>query len=205
MDKKSWKQIIYKGIATCIVPVLITIIGGCLLVLPIWSKYQYRIKAVSGLLYQPQIITTEQSYYDYDREIIRPNYGDFFARMKIDSIQLNEAIIHGDSEAELGKGVAHYAGSTLPGEGGNVVLSGHRETVFWPLKDIQIGAEVVIETSYGTYTYVVSDIHITTPDDVSDVMPTDEERLTFYTCYPFVMWGATPERYMVICDFVGVS
>lgn len=192
-------------LAAYLIPLIITIIGACLVIIPIWSTYQYRIKAISGLFYQPQIVTTEQSYYEHEREIIRPAYGEFFARMKVESVELDEAIIHGDSEAELEKGVAHYAGSTLPGEGGNVVLSGHRETVFWPLKDIQLGDEVIIETSYGTYTYVVRDIHITTPDDVSDVMPTDEERLTFYTCYPFVMWGATPERYIVICDFVEVS
>lgn len=102
--------------------------------------------------------------------------------MKIETINLEEVIIHGDSAKGLSKGVAHYAGSTLSGEGGNGVLSGHRETVFWPLKDIEIGDEVKIETQYSTYMYVVSDIH---------TMPTDYGRLTFYTCYPFIVWWQT--------------
>lgn len=205
MKKQNFKKLGYELLASLMIPLLVSLVGGLLIVVPIWSNYGNRLTLAATLLYQPVFVQTEQSYYETEREIIRPEYGEFFAVMKIDAINLEEAIIHGDSEKELAKGVAHYAGSTLPGEGGNVVLSGHRETVFWPLKDIEIGDEVKIETQYGTYTYVVSDIHTTTPDDVSDVTPTDYERLTFYTCYPFVMWGPTPERYMVICDFVGVN
>lgn len=205
VKKKEFEKLGYEILLGILVPLFIALVGGMCLVLPIWSAYGNRLALASTLLYQPVFVQTEQSYYEVEREVIRPEYGEFFAVMKIDSINLEEPIIHGDSEKELAQGVAHYAGSMLPGEGGNVVLSGHRETVFWPLKDIQVGDEVLIETEYGTYTYVVSDIHVTVPTDVSDVAPTDYERLTFYTCYPFVMWGATPQRYMVICDYVGVS
>ena len=92
----------------------------------------------------------------------------------------------------------------MPGEGGNVVLAGHRETVFWPLEQIEIGDEVIVETSYGIYTYEVEEIYVTEPSDVTPTTPTDEERLTFYTCYPFIKYGPTPERFIVVAKFISV-
>ena len=64
------------------------------------------------------------------------------------------------------------------------------ETAFYPLKDVTLGDRVFVQTDYGAYEYQVSDIYITTPDDVTPTVPTEEERLTMYTCYPFIKWGA---------------
>ena len=105
-------------------------------------------------------------------------------------MNLEVPILQGEGNAQLRHGVGHYVGSLLPGEGGNVVLSGHRETAFYPLKDVTLGDRVFVQTDYGAYEYQVSDIYITTPDDVTPTVPTEEERLTMYTCYPFIKWGA---------------
>lgn len=89
--------------------------------------------------------------------------------------------------------------------GGNVVLSGYRETAFYALKDVSLGDQVVVETDYGAYTYQISDIYITTPDDITPTEPTDTERLTMYTCYPFIKYGPTPERYVVVADLIEIK
>ena len=90
-------------------------------------------------------------------------------------------------------------------EGGNIVLFRHLETAFYPLKDVTLGDCVFVQTDYGTYEYQVSDIYITTSDDVTPTVPTEEERLTMYTCYPFIKWGATLERYIVVADLVQIK
>lgn len=77
------------------------------------------------------------------------------------------------------------------------MLSGHRETAFYALKDIKQGDKVFVETDYGTYEYEVSEIYIMIPDDVSATMPTDTEKLTMYTCYPFIKYG--PDAKTLCC------
>ncbi|MCR8870682.1 sortase domain-containing protein [Peribacillus frigoritolerans] len=39
-------------------------------------------------------------------------------------------LIHGTNEDDLEKSVGQFAGSILPGENGNSLLVGHRDTVF---------------------------------------------------------------------------
>ena len=139
-----------------------------------------------------------------NKNVYRPDLGMEFATLKIDSVNLKHRIIHGDGDLELKKGIGHYAWSTLPGEGGNVVLSGHRDTVFRPLQDIKIGDEVDIETDYGLYKYKVVKTRVTDPKDNTVTMPTDKEKLTMYTCYPFNYVGRAPNRFVVECDYIGV-
>jgi sortase A len=131
-----------------------------------------------------------------------PMLGEEYGTLKIDSVSLEYPVYHGDREKELVKGIGHYNGSRFPGEGGNIVLVGHRNTVFRDLEFVQVGDSVVFETTYGEYEYVISDIRITGGNDKSIVQPSNYEKLTLYTCYPFVYIGRAPKRYVVTCDLV---
>jgi sortase A len=135
-------------------------------------------------------------------KIVFPALGDKFGDIVIKSVDLNVPVYHGDREEELLKGAGHYNGSRFPGEGSNVVLAGHRNSVFSKLKDVVKGDTVSFNTTYGEYIYKISEIKIVKGNDKSIVQPLDSEKLTLYTCYPFDYVGNAPNRYVVICDLV---
>ena len=190
---------------TFVIPIFLMVIGSMMMVVPLWGTISEAMTYSSLIFYKPNIKVKETSFMINDQTMYRPLIGEQFADLKIDAVSLEVPILQGEGKAELRKGVGHYVLSLLPGEGGNVVLSGHRETAFYALKDVSLGDSVVVETDYGTYTYQISDIYITTPDDVTPTEPTDTERLTMYTCYPFIKYGPTPERYVVVADLVEIK
>jgi sortase A len=80
---------------------------------------------------------------------------------------------------------------------GNLGIAGHRDSFFRPLKDIEIGDIMELQTGDGTVTYAVSSIEIVEPEDVFVLAPTAERTLTLVTCYPFYYVGHAPKRYIV--------
>lgn len=181
------------------------VIGCMMMLVPLWGMLGEVMTYSSLIFYDPDIKIKQTSFTINDQTMYRPLIGEKFANLKIDTVSLEVPILQGEGNAELRKGVGHYVLSLLPGEGGNVVLSGHRETAFYALKDVSLGDQVTVETDYGTYIYQIADIYITTPDDVTPTEPTDTERLTMYTCYPFIKYGPTPERYVVVADLVEIK
>lgn len=135
-------------------------------------------------------------------QIDYPIWGDKIGKIEIKRLGINSVIYQGDDDDILTKGVGHSFASLIPGEGGNCILAGHRDTVFRPLKGIKVGDEVIIKTFYGTYKYRVNKIRIVEKDDTTVIVPSDKEMLTIYTCYPFNYIGAAPKRFVVTCDFV---
>lgn len=151
-----------------------------------------------------EVIRSESTSEDWvDVSAIKwPMLGEQFGNLVIESATLDYPVYHGDREEDFRKGIGHYNGSGFPGEGGNVVLSGHRNTVFKALKDVEVGDKVTFETTYGKYEYVISDIRITDGNDKTIVQPSSTEKLTLYTCYPFEYFGNAPNRYVITCSLV---
>jgi LPXTG-site transpeptidase (sortase) family protein len=85
----------------------------------------------------------------------------------------------------------------VPGEGGNAVFAGHRDSFFRPLRHVRVGDDVFVDTSDGRFHYRVASTHVVGPRDLSVVAPTDEEVLTLITCYPFWLIGNAPDRFVV--------
>ena len=137
-----------------------------------------------------------------EKKISFPSFGEHFGDVFIKSVDLNVPVYHGDREEELLKGAGHYNGSRFPGEGSNVVLAGHRNSVFGKLKNVAKGDEVTFNTTYGEYIYKITEVKIVNGNDNSIVQPLESEKLTLYTCYPFDYVGNAPKRYVVICDLI---
>jgi sortase A len=113
---------------------------------------------------------------------------------------LNEKlpIVKGVSEDVLEKGVGYYEGTALPNQKDQIVLSGHRDTVFKRLGELQVGDEIIVEMSYGIFTYIIEETFIVEADDRTVILPTAPiEKLTLTTCYPFTFVGNAPQRYIV--------
>ena len=83
----------------------------------------------------------------------------------------------------------HHKGSGLPGEAGNVVISGHisspREgAVFNKLTQVEEGDGIVVSTADRQYLYIVVETKVVTPDAVDVLDPTDQSMVTMITCVP---------------------
>lgn len=127
----------------------------------------------------------------------RPEEGEYFADLVIPKLEAKMPVVEGTHEDELEKGVGHYAGSVLPGEPDNAVLSGHRDTVFRKIGQLEPGDELIVQSEYGKFAYVITKTWITTPDDRTVIVPHEKPVLTLTTCYPFTYVGPAPKRYII--------
>lgn len=104
-------------------------------------------------------------------------------------------VVEGTSVAALKNGPGHIPGTALPGEVGNVVVSGHRTTYGAPFErfgELVPGDQVVLETQTGWFTYTVRGSEIVAPTavEVTYAVPGDptarptERLLTLTTCHP---------------------
>ncbi|TVX81918.1 class D sortase [Peribacillus simplex] len=132
----------------------------------------------------------------------RPEKGDLMGELYIPKIEATLPIYHGTDEDELEKGVGHYAGSVLPGEKDNSVLSGHRDTIFRDLGKVGEGDLLIAKTEAGSFTYKVRKVRIVDADDRTVIVPKPKATLTVTTCYPFPYIGSAPERYVLVADLL---
>jgi len=125
------------------------------------------------------------------------------AVLRIPALHLEVPVLEGTDEVTLNRGVGRIAGTSLPGQGGNIGIAGHRDGFFRRLKDIRTGDAIELVTLSGTDVFVVDHIRITSPADVSVLQPRAEHSLTLVTCYPFYFVGPAPSRYIVEASLKG--
>jgi sortase A len=121
------------------------------------------------------------------------------ARMLAKSGDVDLIVLAGGSGRTLAFGPGHLSASSLPGQRGNSVIAGHRDTHFSFLKNLALGELIQMETSDGReHTYKVVDIDVVDSRRVSLVLDTDESMLSLVTCYPFnAIEPGGPMRYVV--------
>ena len=122
------------------------------------------------------------------------------AILEIPGFDLRVAVFNGTEDDVLNLGVGRVSGTAHIGEIGNLALAGHRDGYFRPLKDIAIGDSIIVRHVDGIEEYVVSDLLIVNPENVSVLAPTISSRLTLVTCYPFYFVGNAPKRFIVVAD-----
>ncbi len=133
--------------------------------------------------------------------MVYPYYGDKYATLNCEAAGMNDIPVYsGTTNDILAEGAGWYNGSVYIGHVGNVVLAGHNHTYFYNLPKCKKGDEVTLETSYVKQTYMVTDIEIFHEDDQTYVRPTDDDRLTMYTCWNNGMLGMSEYRIAVICE-----
>lgn len=99
-----------------------------------------------------------------------------------------------EMQEALKDGVVHYPGTSLPGQTGNVVITGHSsyfpwdpgrfKDVFALLHDVVVGDRIVVYYEQDKYVYEVSDIEIVLPQDIEVLKQTPEDQITLITCTP---------------------
>ncbi|WP_338471980.1 class D sortase [Niallia sp. XMNu-256] len=134
-----------------------------------------------------------------------PEMGEVVGLLDIPALQAQLPIVEGTDPDELNKGVGHYKGSYYPNENGQIVLSGHRDTVFRQIGDLVIGDTLEIHMPYGEVIYEITHVKIVDADDPTIItLQNDYEELILTTCYPFSYLGNAPERYIIYAERVEV-
>jgi sortase A len=118
-------------------------------------------------------------------------------RLEIPRLGLSVVFVEGDDPKTLGRAVGHIPGTPLPGNPGNIALTGHRDTFFRPLRNIRPYDIIVVTTLQGEYRYRVVSTKIVGPEGVSVLDSSDDQTLTLVTCYPFYFVGSAPDKFIV--------
>ena len=123
--------------------------------------------------------------------------GSAIGALSIPRVHLSAAVLHGSDAQTLRRGPGHLENTALPGEAGNVVIAGHRDSFFWPLRNIQLGDDIFLDTPRGQFHYRVASVRVVHPRDLTVLASTTEPALTLITCYPFWVFGNAPDRFVV--------
>jgi LPXTG-site transpeptidase (sortase) family protein len=109
----------------------------------------------------------------------------------------------------LQKGVAHAKGTVFPGQKGNIYLFAHSTDNFWDvgrynalfylLKDLKIGDDVIVFSQNVRHNYKVTNSDVVSPSEVSYLTKpqTEKELLILQTCWPP---GTTWQRLLVFAE-----
>ena len=126
----------------------------------------------------------------------RPQPGDTVAKLMIPRLNAEVYVVEGTDAADLRRGPGHMTGTAMPGEDGNCVIAGHRDTHFRILQQIHPGDAVILENGTGRFVYRVKHTQVVAPENTNSLRPA-RGVLHLITCYPFSYIGSAPKRLVV--------
>jgi sortase A len=123
-------------------------------------------------------------------------------RIRVPKIGMDAIVVEGASVKELSEGPGHMRETAEPGETGNAVITGHRDTFFRHIYELTKGDQIQVQRNGRNFTYEVTSQKIVKPEDISVINPTMDSRLTLITCYPTYYIGPAPKRLVVFSKLV---
>lgn len=133
----------------------------------------------------------------------RDTADDGMIRLVIPKIDLTSFVVEGTNRHSLLLGPGHMTHTAEPGESGNAVISGHRDTFFRHIHELEKGDQIYIDRDGKRLVYEVTGKKIVDPDDISVTGPTKDSELTLITCYPTYYIGPAPKRLVVFAKLSG--
>lgn len=107
----------------------------------------------------------------------------------------------------LSKGLIQIEGTSLPGEVGNVFVTGHSSNYPWAkgkynsifalLNKLVVGDTIQLKYKNTNYIYKVTKMRVVSPDDISVMKSENKSTLTLMTCTPV---GTSLKRLIVSSD-----
>ena len=121
------------------------------------------------------------------------------ARLRALGGDIDLIVLSGGSGRTLAFGPGHLSASAMPGQPGNSVIAGHRDTHFSFLQRLTVGEPLAVETVDGqSYLYQIVDIDVVDSRRSSLLLDTEASVLSLVTCYPFdALEPGGPMRYVV--------
>ncbi|MGN7373220.1 sortase SrtA [Bacillus halotolerans] len=189
----------YIPLVIIVIGLVITGYGGFKLI-DTSMKTEQTLKEAKKAAEQPQAIagTKKNDNQAEKKSSFKPKTGQASGILEIPKINAKLPIVEGTDADDLEKGVGHYKDSYYPDENGQIVLSGHRDTVFRRTGELEKGDRLNIILSYGDFTYEIEKTKIVDKDDTSIItLQHEKEELILTTCYPFSYVGDAPKRYII--------
>lgn len=179
-----------------VLPALLTL-AGLVLILYVATQYAWMYIEQQRFSHELQ----EQTPVNQSNDAPRPKTrGEALARLLIPKIHLDVAVVEGTSRKALLTGPGHLINTAMPGDKGNVVLAGHRDTFFRHLGDLARGDSITIDREGKQYRYEVTGTEIVEPSATEVLRSSSASRLTLITCYPFHYLGPAPKRFIVFAQ-----
>lgn len=160
------------------------------LVNPLPQKNEYDFQTIVGVSVEqrgnfPAIVSSKLQNAPY------PEF-----KLSIPSIRIQGAYVLVNSNV-FEQNLAHLPGTALPGEKGNVFISGHSsissviisskaKALFVNLPRIKKGEEIIVEALGQKFTYRVMGLKVVDPKEISVINPPDSEGryISLMTCVP---------------------
>jgi sortase A len=130
---------------------------------------------------------------------------DMLTRVIIKKIGLDAIVVEGASRKKLSEGPGHMKETAMPGDLGNAVITGHRDTFFRHIYELNKGDEILVRRAGQEFHFQVTGKKIVYPEDLSVIRPTSDAQLTLITCYPTYYIGPAPKRLVVFSRLVGTG
>ncbi len=129
----------------------------------------------------------------------RPTFGELYSIVSTDALGIDIPIYWGTTTELLEHGACQSSSSAVFGTNGNSVVSAHVDTYFADLANLKEGDDVTITTNYGRFTYKVKELIEFSSKDKKYIAPTEDDRLTIYTCKRDLL-GASDRRIGAVCE-----
>lgn len=131
-------------------------------------------------------------------KVVIPSYGTQYAVLQSAAIDLYVPVYWGGGSELLEMGACQTSASAAVGSNGNAVMSAHVNTFFHDLNQLQAGDTVTVYTTYGKFTYQVTEQISFDASNDTYLKQTEDDRLTLYTC-EMQLLGSSSKRVGVIC------
>jgi len=102
--------------------------------------------------------------------------------LSVPGLGIRQIILEGNSGRNLAFGPVVLDGTST---GSDLVISGHRDTHFHFLKDIETGDRLIVQTKNRTQHYQVIAVEIVDSRTSELVIEPETSRISLVTCYPF--------------------
>ncbi len=183
------------------------VIFGLLLVFNNYVDTYARLRSMMGeVLYEQNNIAKEIILDEDNNIVVYPAYGNRYGELLIPDLGIAAPISFGDSPRLLENNIGHHTPSAFPGEGEDIIYSGHNSGEFLGnLVNLSVGEQIIVNASYGEFIYQVEKTQVVSDTDWHLLKGEDEETLILYTCYPFssVIYGS--RRYVVYAPLQEVN
>lgn len=201
--------------AQFLLPVLVTILCGGIVLLCAIRPYELgktylRVGFMDGSgtvseggtaglnIMETDIDTNYAGETSPEGEVVIPAYGSQCAILESEAIDLYVPVYWGGGSELLEQGACHTPASAALGSTGNSVISAHVNTFFHDLNQLEVGDVITAYTTYGKFTYEVSELIEFDSSDKSHLKKTEDDRLTLYTC-EMQLLGSSSKRVGVVC------
>lgn len=126
------------------------------------------------------------------------------ARLAVPDHDIDLYVLAGANGRTLAFGPGHLFGTPLPGEKGNSVIGGHRDTHLAFLRDAKPGTELRAQRQDGVWRhYRVRSGAVLDEKDIWVTRQDGRTRMTLITCYPFdAVRAGGPQRYVVFAEAI---